>query len=181
MFQSIRDNSPIYIFYKKEKTVLEVGYANSASVTKPKYAMPATFGQPQEMVADISVKVNGEICNFTGLPATAEIADATYKNESVVISDSREAINSEINSLMNKSLDIIKSVPFHENFAKGCSEVLLTINPELAEKEAQKKEITELKSRIEDMAKGMQEMLTMNKQLMEQMSQKPKNYENVGN
>ena len=34
------------------------------------------------------------------------------------------------------------------------------------EKEAQKKEITELKTQVEDMAKGMKEILAMNKQLM---------------
>ena len=172
MFQSIRANSPIYIFYKREKPVLEVGYANAASSTKPKYAIPTTFGQPQEMITDISVKVNGEVYNFTGLPANAEIADASCKNESVVISDNKEAINSEINSLMNKSKDVVKSISFHENFAKGCEEILLTLNPELAEKEAQKKEITELKTQVEDMAKGMKEILAMNKQLMEQLSQK---------
>lgn len=172
MFQSIRANSPVYIFYKRENPVLETGYVNSAPTVKPKYTLPTNFGQPQEMVVDLIVKINGETCTFSGIPANVEIADAVYKNESVVISDNKDAINSEINSLMNKSLDVIKSVSFHENFAKGCEKILIESNPELAEREAQKKEINELKLQMEDMAKGMKEMLAMNKQLMEQISQK---------
>jgi hypothetical protein len=69
MFQSLRQNSQIYIFHKGNKPLLEVGTITNMPIAKPKYAVPTTFGQPQEMVVDLVVKVNNSIVNYNGLPA----------------------------------------------------------------------------------------------------------------
>lgn len=172
MFQSIRPNSPVYIFYKGENPRLEIGYANASPTVKPKYSMPPSFGQQQEMVVDISVKLNSEVCNFSGLPANMEVADAVCKNESVIISDNKTAMNSEILSLKQKSIDIVKSGPYHKAFADKCDKILTELNPEFAEKEAQKKEIDDLKSKVETMSAGLKELIDSNRKLMEQISQK---------
>jgi hypothetical protein len=48
------------------------------------------------MIIDLTVKINDKIVNYSGLPATAEIADSTSNGESVVVSDNRSAMNAEI-------------------------------------------------------------------------------------
>ena len=110
MFQSVRPNSQIYIFHKGDTTKLEIGYVINQPVARPKYQVPPTFGQAQDMVVDLNVKVNGQSVNFTNIPAQLDIADSTSNGENLVISDSKEAMNAEILSMKQKSIDIINSI-----------------------------------------------------------------------
>ncbi len=86
---------------RKDKPTLEIGSVVSVSVPVPKYQMQPTFGQHQEMVVDIVAKVNNQDVTYQKIPATLDIAD--FGNGGIVISDSRDAMNSEILSLKKKS------------------------------------------------------------------------------
>ena len=61
MFQSLRPNNQIYIL-KKDVPSLEVGSVVSVSNPIPKY--PTNFGQPQETILDLVVKINGQDVPF---------------------------------------------------------------------------------------------------------------------
>ena len=94
MFQSLRPNNQIYIL-KKDVPSLEVGSVVSVSNPIPKY--PTNFGQPQETILDLVVKINGQDVPFQKIPANLDIAD--FGTSGVVIADNRNAMNSEIASL----------------------------------------------------------------------------------
>lgn len=170
MFQSVRPNSQIYIFHKGDNPRLEIGYVSSQPVSRPKYQVPPTFGQPQEMVVDLNVKINGQIVNFTNIPAQTDISDSFSNGESIVISDSKEAMNAEILSLKQKSIDIINSVDFHKNLISNCDVILSELNPEFAEKQAQKNEIDLLKSKMDEMTKNLNEIMETNRLLVGRLS-----------
>lgn len=172
MFQSVRPNSQIYIFHKGDKPYLEIGTVSTQPVVKPKYAVPPTFGQPQEMVVDLNVKVNGTSITYSGLPAQLDIADSFSNGESIVVADSKEAMNAEILSLKQKSTDIINSVDFHRNLIANCDKILSDLNPEFAEKQAQREEIESLKSQMGEMTKTLGELMNTNRLLIEQLSKK---------
>lgn len=148
MFQSIRPNSQIYILHKGDNMRVDMGFVTNQPIPKPKYSMPQTFGQPQEMVVDLVVKANNEVMNLNGIPAQADVADSFSNGETVVVSTSREAINAELVSEKQKSLDIIKSKPYHEKRVSVCDTLLGQLNPEFAEKQVQKEEIAELKNQV---------------------------------
>lgn len=160
MFQSLRPSNQLFILSKGEHIVLERGSVVSVSVPVPKYQVPPMFGQPQEKVVDILVNVNGHDTNYQKIPADADIAD--FGNNSVVLSDNRDAMNAEVLSIKQKSSDIIASVGYHENVIKECDEILNALNPEYAERQAQQEEIDELK-------KQMCELMKINKEMMEQL------------
>ena len=170
MFQSVRPNSQIYIFHKTDKPYLEIGQVISQPITKPKYSMPTTFGQQHEFVTDISVKVNGQTVNYNGLPAQQDIADTFSNGESIVVADSREAINSEVFSSKQKSLDIINSKPYHEGLVVIYDKILTELNPEYAEKQSQKEEIDTLKNQVGEMSKNVSELMKTNALLVEKLS-----------
>jgi hypothetical protein len=175
MFQSVRPNSPIYVFHKGDTPRLETGYVVNQPIPKPKYQIPPTFGQPQEMVVDLIIKVNDTTYNMNAIPAQLDIADSYSNGENLVISDSRDAINSEIISLKQKSIDIINSKPYHENLVTIYDKILSDFNPEMAEKQAQQKEITELRNQMNEMSRNMA-------LLIEQFKNKEdKSNANVGN
>lgn len=155
MFQSVRPNSPIYVFHKGDNPRLETGYVVNQPIPKPKYQMPNAFGQPQELVVDLVIKLNDITVNMNAIPAQLDIADSYSNGENLVISDSREAMNSEILSLKQKSIDIINSAPYHKNLIVTYDKLLSDFNPEMAEKQAQQREISELRAQVNEMSRNM--------------------------
>ena len=132
----------------------------SVSLPMPKYHVPPVFGQQQEMVVDIVAKVNNADTTFQKLPASADIAD--FGSSGIVISASREAMNAEVVSLKNKSIDAINSVDYHKGVIDGCDIILSGLNPEYAERQQQPAEINDIKAQ-------MAELIKINKDLMSRL------------
>ena len=167
MFQSLRPNNQLFIL-RKDKPSLEVGSVVSVSIPLPKYQMQPAFGHSQEMVVDIVAKVNNQDITYQKIPATLDIAD--FGTEGIVIADNREAMNAEILSLKKKSSDIIDSIDYHKGVISNCEAILSDLNPEFAEKQAQKKELDDLKIQMNEMSKSMASLMEANKQLLKQIS-----------
>lgn len=172
MFQSVRPNSQIYIFHKGESPRLDIGYVVNQPVIRQKYPLPTTFPQNKDAVVDLTIKVNNLNSNYTNIPANLDIADLYADGENIVISDNREAMNAEILSLKQKSEDVINSVGYHQNFIKVCEDVLSQLNPELAEKQAQRKEIDDLKTQMSDISKVLIELKDANRLFIEKLRNK---------
>ena len=173
MFQSLRPNNQIYILHK-DKPSLETGTVLSVSVPTPKYPMQPMFGQPQEMVVDIVVKVNNQDITYQKIPANLDVAD--FGNNSVVLSDNKEAMNSELMCLKQRSVDVINSIDYHKNLIAECDILLANLNPDLAEKREQKERIDSLESQLAL-------LMDMNKQFMARLSgetSKTDNNESLG-
>ena len=114
---------------------------------------------PQELVVDIVVNVNGNNITLQKLPANLDVADQGTANGALFISTSRESMNTEINSLRQKSQDIINSVDYHKKVIQDCEVLLQRLNPEFAEQKQQKQEIDTLKAQISEMRNGMKEIM----------------------
>jgi hypothetical protein len=170
MFQSVRQNSQVYVLHRTDKPYIEVGQVISQPITKPKYTIPTTFGQPQELITDISVKIGDKTVNYAGLPAQQDIADTFSNGESIVVADSREAMNSEILSSKQKSIDIINSKSYHEGLVQQYDKILVDLNPEYAEKQNQKEEINTLKGKMDEMSRNVSELMKTNALLLERLS-----------
>lgn len=157
MFQSLRAGSSIYILHKNGNPELEKGTVVNVSPPMPKYTVQPVFGQPQEMVVDLTIKVNNQDMNYQKIPANAEIAE--FGLNGVVLSDSRDAMNAEVMNLKNRSLEIVGSVDFHKGVIECCDKILESLNPEFAERQAQQNEINALREQ-------MQELMKMNRDLL---------------
>ena len=160
MFQNLRSGNQVFILHKDGHPSMEIGSIVSVSMPMPKYQVPPVFGQAQEMVVDLVVKVNNIDTTYQKLPATADIAD--FGVSGVVISTSRDAMNAEVMSLKNKSIDAINSVDFHKGVIEGCDVILAGLNPEFAERQQQQAEINDLKAQ-------MAELIKINKDLMSRL------------
>lgn len=180
MFSNLRQNSQIYIFHKGNNPQLEIGQVVNIPIVKPKY--PQSFNTQQEMVVDLQVKINDVIVNYNSIPAQMDVADSFSDGKSIVISDSRDAMNTEVLNYKQKSIDIINSLDSHKQIVIICDEILNTLNPEYAEKKQQQSEINSLKEQMSEMSKNMTILMEANKKLIEQLTGKEnKNEQNVGN
>lgn len=162
MFQNLRQNSQLYIFHKEATPYVEQGSVVSVSMPKPKYPATPQFGQyPQmEMVVDVTVNINGQNTNLQGLPAGAEIADFG-QNGNIVVSCSREAMNNEISTFRQKSVDIVNSRDYHIGIINACDKILNALNPEFAAKQQHEQEISDLKRQMNDMKNEFSGLVSM--------------------
>lgn len=170
MFQSVRPNSQIYIFHRGDNPRMEIGYVVNQPIPRPKYQLPAAFGQPQETVVDLVVKTNDQTYNYNNLPAQQDVADSVSNGESLIVSDSRDAISSEIINLKQKSLDIANSKDYHLAMVDKYDKVLLEIHPEMAEKQEQKQEMDTLKKQMDEMSKSIAALMEANKDLIAKLT-----------
>lgn len=169
MFQSVRPNSQIFILHKGDTPSIELGNVTNQPMPRPKYQLPTSFGQPQELVVDLVVKVGDKTVNYSSLPAQLDIADSSSNGESIVISDSRDAMNAEILNLKQKSTDIINSVDFHKELLSKYEDILAQLNPEFAEKQEQRQELDTLRAQMAEMSRSISALMETNKQLIEKL------------
>lgn len=170
MFQSVRPNSQIYIFHRGDNPRMEIGYVVNQPIPRPKYQLPAAFGQPQETVVDLVVKTNDQTYNYNNLPAQQDVADSLSNGESLIISDSKDGINAEIVNLKQKSIDIVNSRDYHLDMVEKYDKILMDLNPELAEKQEQKQEIDILKTQMSEMSRSIAALMESNKELIARLT-----------
>lgn len=158
MFSNLRTNSQIYILHRDANPYIEIGQVVSVSQPRPRY-QTNNYIAPQEQVVDIVVGINGNNVTLQSLPANLDVADQGTINGSLFISTQRDAMNTEINSMRQKSLDIINSVEHHKKVIQDCEVLLQRLNPEFAEQKQQKQEIDMLKTQMSEMMSGMKELM----------------------
>ena len=152
-FQNLRNNHQIYILHKDAVPTLAIGKVTYISAPVPKYGNTSMYN---DLVLDITADVDGKSTNFQKLPANGEIADF---GNNIVVATSKEAMNSELVSMKQRSLDIINSVEQHRNIISGCDEILQMLNPEIAEKQRQEQENKQLREEINSLKEMFQEFL----------------------
>jgi len=168
MFQHLRPNSTLYILHRGNTPCLEYGQVVSISPIRTVYkTMPNTNFPQTVQVVDIVVNINGNNVNLQEIPANMEIADDPRSG--MLISASREEMNTEIITMKQKSEDVLRSVEYHKNFLASCDQMLSVLNPEIAAKQQQDKEIAQMKKQIETMSQSVQSLIELNKKLMHQV------------
>lgn len=152
MFQNIRQNSQVYILHKNGKPSLEIGIVQSVSNPMPKYSLsPQSYYSPQEMIVDLVVSVGDRNIPYPKISANADVAE--FVGDGVIIATSREAMNTEVANLKQRSVEAINSVGYHRDVVSACDGILNTLNPEFAERQKQQNEIGELKQQIAELKK----------------------------
>lgn len=71
-------------------------------------------------------------------------------------------MSSEINSMKQRSTDIVNSIQLHKDIIKGCDEILMQLNPEIqerqeAENKALREEVNSLKEMFKEFMKSWQQ------------------------
>lgn len=172
MFQSLRPNSQIFVLHKGDTLTVESGFVTSVSIPRPKFNQQPVLGKLQETVVDLAVKLNNQVVNYSNLDAAADIAESYSNGENIVITTSREAMNSELANLKQRSFDIINSVDQHQKLIKEYDRVLAELNPEFAEREQQRNEMKVLKEQMDTMSQSMVALMKSQKELIEQLGKK---------
>ena len=132
---------------------MEIGKVTHISVPVPKYGASSMYN---DLVLDITAEIDGKATNFQKLPANSEIADF---GNNVVIAVSKEAMNNEVMSMKQRSMDILNSIEQHRSIIDGCDEILQVLNPEIAEKQRQEQENKALREEINSLKEMFSEFM----------------------
>jgi hypothetical protein len=160
MFQNLRENDTIYVIDKSGVPSLKIGQV--VSVGKPMPAAPVQtpglmMGLNQQFQISIRAKIDGQEGDFNQLLTTESVHD--YGN--MVVTDSREAALSEIESIKQYSQSIIDSVPQHEDTVLACDEIAKSLNPNYAKEKERDEAIGKLNSRMDNIEGSLGKILKL--------------------
>ena len=94
MFSNLSQNSILYVLDINNSPKVLSGPVERVTIPRPKYN---TFNPNMEMVVDIFATINGERREFKGVPNSTI---ANFGNDSFILADSKESLNSYINAMM---------------------------------------------------------------------------------
>ena len=142
MFSTLRQNSPIYVLDKKDSPVLKKGIIETVSPQRSRTG--SFYGQPMDMIVDIRVNIDGTSQEFKNIPANLSIAN----DGNIVISETKEAMSTEVDSMLSISKQILESIDYHKDVIEKCEQILKDLNPQFAKDKLQEEKINSLESRI---------------------------------
>lgn len=148
MFSNLRQGSLFYILQKGEKPELKIGQVISVTNPVPRYNNSyAPINQlNHDMIMDVTVKVGDKEMNFKQLPCSQSIS--TFETEGIIVSESRDAMNAEVEAMLRTSQQIIDNIPFHESVVASCDSILRELNPRFAKEKEQEEKIDTLEKEI---------------------------------
>ena len=143
--------------FRGENPNLQIGQVVSVSNPQTKYP---TFNngftpQPMETVVDVKVKLNDEEVDFKQLPANGQIAN----DKNLVVSDNKDAMSSEVDTMLRQSKAILESVDYHKKVVDSCEGMLLQLNPQIAKEREQTEKISKLEGKVSGMEGKLDKMM----------------------
>ena len=171
MFGQLRINNPLFVLDKQGSPSLEIGTVVSVTAPMPQLS---SIGQPTMYTVDVTARINDKNVTYQKLPANMDVADFAG-NGNVVVACSRESMNSKLQAMGQRSVDVVKSVDYHNGMIQAVDKRIQGLNPEEAEKLALQKEVTDLKGQMLQMSQSVNSLLEQNRQLMEQIKSERNN------
>lgn len=152
MFSNLAQGSILYGLETKDTIKAFTAPITSVSLPRPLLTQN-TFGQMPVTVVDITATVNGEKREFKQVPGNTSIAN--FGQDAFILADSKESLNSYIESMLQNSRNIVASVDKHKALISQYEDAYKELNPSIAignddsAVKALRNEVGELKAQIE--------------------------------
>lgn len=151
MFSALRQGTTVYVLDKTEEPKVKIGHIESVSQPRPMYKTydpTVSFGTNMQTVVDLQIKLGNEKKDFIGLPSNSTIhAFGDY-----VVSETREAMISEVDAMLQRSKDILDSVDNHKKLIAACEAILKELNPVYAREQERDEAIVDLTNKVNTMS-----------------------------
>ena len=153
MFSNLSQNSILYVLDLNNNPKILSGPVERVSVPRPKYN---NFNPALEMVVDVIAIINGERREFKGIPNGAI---ANFGTDAFILAESKEALNSYINAMLQNSRSILESVDKHKKLVVDYEEALQELNPSLKADKEKDKAIQDLQGQVKTLQDNIQQLL----------------------
>ena len=153
MFSNLSQNSILYVLDLNNNPKILSGPVERVSVPRPKYN---NFNPTLEMVVDVIATINGERREFKGIPNGAI---ANFGTDAFILAESKEALNSYINAMLQNSRSILESVDKHKKLVVDYEEALQELNTSLKADKEKDKAIQDLQGQVKTLQDNIQQLL----------------------
>lgn len=153
MFSNLTQGSILYGLETKDELKVFTAPITNVSLPRPLLTQN-TFGQVPITVVDIVATVNGEKREFKQVPGNTTIAN--FGQDAFILADSKESLNSYIESMLQNSRNIVASVDKHKALINQYENAYKELNPSIAISgnddavKALRNEVNELKGLIKE-------------------------------
>ena len=155
MLYGLRQGAPLYVLYKTSPKVetLEVVSVSNPVPQFPTYTAGAPVSQPMR-IGDIQARRGDETVKCEKGPADVPIADFG-PTSGIVLSESRDAILSEIASLKKASERALAEESKHRHIVTECEKMEKELNPALVKEAENTQRLDNLEQRLDGLTNGM--------------------------
>ena len=140
MFSALAQGSFIYLLDK---------------TSSPKYYVGEVIGVSQPRInynnnlatVDLKVKVDNDIQEFNNIPSINSMT--TYNGGKLVISETKQGIQNEVESVLNNSKHIVENINVYKQNITDCEEILKKLNPQFAKDKERDDRLLNLETRFD--------------------------------
>lgn len=146
MFSALNQGSIIYILDKTERPKFKVGEIVSISQPKVDYNSTGQFGQYQATTIDIKVNIDGNTYEYNSIPSSYSII--TYNNGKITLSETKQGLQSEVESILQNSKQIVDKINVYKQNITDCENILKELNPQFAKDKERDERLNSLEERF---------------------------------
>ena len=159
MFSTLRKGASVYILDRTSEPEVKIGYVDNVTLPRPIYPTynPAvSLGTNMQRVVDITVRVDDDKKEFC---VPADLSIHTYGD--YTLSESKEAMISEVDSLMKNSQDILDSMDKEKQNVAAYQNILKTLNPVYAKEQERDTAIESLTQQVDGIHSALERLETL--------------------
>ncbi len=159
MFSTLRKGASIYILDRTSKPEVKIGYVDNVTLPRPMYPTynPAvSLGTNMQRVVDITVRVDDDKKEFC---VPADLSIHTYGD--YTLSENKEAMISEVDSLVKDKEDIINNIPNMKEEVEALKEILKVLNPVYAKEQERDTAIESLTQQVDGIHSALERLETL--------------------
>ena len=146
MFSALNQGSIIYILDKTERPKFKVGEIVSISQPKVDYNSTGQFGQYQATTVDIKVNIDGNTYEYNSIPSSYSVI--TYNNGKITLSETKQGLQSEVESILQNSKQIVERIDTYKQNIVDCESILKQLNPQFAKDKERDERLNSLEERF---------------------------------
>lgn len=158
MFSALNQGSLVYILDKTKGLKFKLGEV--VGITQPKMSNTSfTNPQPNQSTVDIKIKIDGSVNEFNGIPSTYSLV--TYNNGTLIISETKQALQSEVETILQNSKQILDNIDVYKCNITECETILKELNPQFAKDKERDDKINSLTNEVSGMKDTLDKIVTM--------------------
>ena len=146
MFSALNQGSIIYILDKTDRPKFKVGEIISISQPKVDYNSTGQFGQYQATTVDIKVNIDGNTYEYNSIPSSYSVI--TYNNGKITLSETKQGLQSEVESILQNSKQIVERIDTYKQNIVDCENILKELNPQFAKDKERDERLNSLEERF---------------------------------
>lgn len=158
MFSALNQGSLLYILDKTDQPKLKIGQITGISQPKIDYSQQyGGFNSPSTI--DLKVNIDGSTYEYNSIPSSNSIV--TYNNGKVTISETKQGLQSEVETILQNSRQIVEKIDTYKQNIIDCENILKELNPQFAKDKERDARLNSLEERFDGVEDRLDKIINL--------------------